>query len=238
MSRGADALHQPLVSRAVGARNLPGLPPAQGDDNFRGAFDRELLELLPADAPARRRGASLVDLGCGTGISTRRLLEGFPDAGSCLGLDLSPHMITIGRELLAREGREDDRLRIALGDAAETGLADASVDLVSLCLIMHELPAAATDAILAEACRVLKPGGHLTIFEMDPSSPGFGRVRSNPWVFAALRSTEPYLDEYFWDVAPTLGALRERIERVGLSVQGKRLIESNKHQVVVATKPA
>ena len=63
-------------------------------------------------------------------------------------------------------------------------------------------------AVLAEAGRVLRPGGHLAIFEMDPSSPGFGRIRSNPFVFAALRSTEPFLDEYIWTVAPTLEARR------------------------------
>lgn len=78
-----------------------------------------------------------------------------------------------------------------VGDAAKTGLADASIDLASLCLVMHELPGHATDAILQEASRVLRPGGHLAIFEMDPDSPGFARIRSNPWVFAALRSTEP-----------------------------------------------
>ena len=67
------ALHQPLVSRAVGARNLPGMDPKLGDDNFRGAFERELRDMLPADARCRRSGAALLDLGCGTGISTRRL---------------------------------------------------------------------------------------------------------------------------------------------------------------------
>ena len=107
-------------------------------------------------------------------------------------------------------------------------------DLACISLTMHELPAAATDDILAEASRVLRPGGHLAIFEMDPSSPGFGRIRSNPFVFAALRSTEPYLDEYFWTVAPTL---EERIEGAGLEIAApKRVIESNKHMCVLATK--
>ena len=234
------ACHQPLVSRAVGARNLPGMAPAEGDENFRGAFDRELLSMLPDDAPARRDGASLLDLGCGTGISTSRLLAALPKAASCVGVDLSPWMLVIGRELIERgsaaAGKEaDPRLALRLGDAACTGLPDACVDLVSLCLIMHELPSEASDAILAEAARVLKPNGHLAIFEMDPSSPGFGRVRSNPWVFAALRSTEPYLDDYFWKVAPSL---TDRLAANGMQVLGKRLVETNKHQVVVAAKEA
>jgi len=109
------ACHQPLVSRAVGARNLPGMPAVDGDKNFRGAFDRELRSLLPSDAPCLKRGAVLLDLGCGTGISTRQLLDAFPLASTCVGLDLSPYMIAIGRELLAREGREDARLSIKLG---------------------------------------------------------------------------------------------------------------------------
>ena len=229
------ACHQPLVSRAVGARNLPGLPAEDGDANFRGAFERELLALLPADAPCRQPGAAIVDLGCGTGISTRRLLDAFPGAASCVGVDLSPHMVAVGRALLDREeGASDPRLKLALGDAARLGdVPDGSVDLVSLCLVLHELPGSATDDILSEAARALKPGGHLAIFEMDPASPGFLRARSNPWVFAALRSTEPYLDDYFWDVAPLL---RGRLQERGLEVLGKRLIESNKHQVVVARR--
>ena len=42
-------------------------------------------------------------------------------------------------------------------------------------------------------------------------------------------------DDYFWEVAPTLNA---RLEAAGLRARGKRLIESNKHMVVLAEKPA
>lgn len=34
--------------------------------------------------------------------------------------------------------------------------------------------------ILSEACRILRPGGSLSIMEMDPSSPGYVKLRSNP----------------------------------------------------------
>ena len=221
----------------MGAAQFPGLPQqggGEGERLFRGSYDREMLDLMPEDAPARGEGAVLVDLGCGTGESARRLLANFPKAGSCVGIDLSPHMTLIGRALQRRAAQpHDGRLDLRYGDAAATGLATGSADLVSLCLIMHELPASATASILAEASRVLKPGGHLAIFEMDPSSPGYGQIRANPLLFAIVRSTEPYLDEYFFDVAPRLN---EMLEEAGFQPMAKRLIESNKHQVVMARR--
>ena len=47
--------------------------------------------------------------------------------------------------------------------AERIGLADSSVDLVSMCLVMHELPQHATRAIIAEAFRILRPGGTFAI---------------------------------------------------------------------------
>lgn len=47
--------------------------------------------------------------------------------------------------------------------AEQTGLPSASVDLVSCCLVMHELPQSASRAIIAEAHRILRPGGTIAI---------------------------------------------------------------------------
>ena len=47
--------------------------------------------------------------------------------------------------------------------AESTGMADASVDLVSCSLVLHELPQVATSALLQETFRVLRPGGLLAI---------------------------------------------------------------------------
>ena len=53
--------------------------------------------------------------------------------------------------------------------AAEgTGLEDGCVDLVSICLVMHELPRDATHAIIAEAFRILRPGGTFAIMVRSP----------------------------------------------------------------------
>ena len=76
---------------AVGARNFPEAG-ADGELAFRGAFD-EALASLGAVVPA---GGVVVDLGCASGISTRRLAANWPGAASVLGLDLSPHFLAVG----------------------------------------------------------------------------------------------------------------------------------------------
>lgn len=72
--------------------------------------------------------------------------------------------------LLHWEGQDRNRRsswhaarRFVHAAAEETGLPSETVDLVSCCLIMHELPQAATRAIIAEAHRILRPGGTLAI---------------------------------------------------------------------------
>ena len=89
-SRPSPPPSSPLPG-AVGARNFPA-EGADGELAFRGAFD-EALASLGAAVPA---GGAVVDLGCGSGISTRRLAANWPGAASVLGLDLSPHFLAVG----------------------------------------------------------------------------------------------------------------------------------------------
>ncbi|MEN9565927.1 MAG: hypothetical protein RLZZ69_1123, partial [Cyanobacteriota bacterium] len=79
--------------------------------------------------------------------------------------------------------------------AESTDLPDASFDLVSACLMFHELPSIAAQAIINEARRLLRPGGYLTIMDMNPQSQVF--LKMPPYVLTLLKSTEPYFDQYF-----------------------------------------
>ena len=56
---------------------------------------------------------------------------------------------------------EEVGLPPAHGTLERTGLPSGSVDVVSLSLVIHELPPAATREVAAEALRLLKPGGQL-----------------------------------------------------------------------------
>jgi ubiquinone/menaquinone biosynthesis C-methylase UbiE len=79
--------------------------------------------------------------------------------------------------------------------AEDTGLPAGSFDLISACLMFHELPKDAAIAIIHEARRLLRPGGHLAIMDMNPHSDTFAKMP--PFVLTLLKSTEPYLDQYF-----------------------------------------
>lgn len=82
-----------------------------------------------------------------------KLAETFPGARLIFGVDLSPHMLAVGNYNLGKlEELKGARGRIEYHHAAGevTGLADSSMDLVSLSLTSHELPAEATRYTTAE----------------------------------------------------------------------------------------
>jgi len=205
------AIEQELAGKAVGARNFPrdGL---RGEEMLRNSYAREIEALCGTSLFNQPAQSLVVDLGCGTGTSCRYLSRLFPTA-RVLGIDLSPHMVAVGSFInsgAANEfwvesvSQEQQRsIEITYGDIANTKLPASSVAVASLSLVLHELPEAATRVVLAEAFRILKPGGALLIMEMDPEAPGYVKLRNNALLFSILRSTEPWLDEHF-SLAPTL----------------------------------
>lgn len=170
-----------------------------GDPRLRESYHAALKEQLP-EAPQ-----TIVDLGCSVGMSTFALQAAFPQA-EVTGVDLSPYFLAVAkyRTELRAEGKEG---RLQGTDASatiptwvhaaaeSTGLPAASYDLVSACLLFHELPQTAAIAILQEARRLVRPGGYLSIMDMNPKSEVYAKMP--PYILTLLKSTEPYLDQYF-----------------------------------------
>jgi ubiquinone/menaquinone biosynthesis C-methylase UbiE/DNA-binding transcriptional ArsR family regulator len=104
--------------------------------------------------------ARLVDLGAGTG---RMLTLLGANAQSCLGLDLSQQMLNIARSHTQAAGLEAE---LRHGDIFATRLPDGCADLVTVHQVLHYLsdPAAA----VAEAARLVAPGGRLLIVDFAP----------------------------------------------------------------------
>ena len=103
----------------------------------------------------------LVDIGTGTG----RMLELFgPQAESAIGIDRSSEMLRLARVKLEGSGVRGTSLR--QGDMYALPLADASADVVILHQVLHYAQAPAH--AIAEAGRVLGPGGRLLIVDFAP----------------------------------------------------------------------
>lgn len=103
----------------------------------------------------------LIDIGTGTG----RMLEILsPLVGYALGIDQSREMLAVARVNLERAGLPNSLVR--LGDMYQLPLADNSFDAAIIHQVLHyaDRPAAA----LAEAARVLRPGGTLVVVDFAP----------------------------------------------------------------------
>jgi ubiquinone/menaquinone biosynthesis C-methylase UbiE len=115
------------------------------------------IERALAPAPIGR----LVDIGTGTG----RMIELFAaHAEAALGIDRSPEMLRLARAKLAAAGLDTVELR--QGDMYSLPLPSGSADTAILHQVLHyaQNPAAA----VAEAARLLGPGGRLLIVDFAP----------------------------------------------------------------------
>ena len=133
----------------------------------------------------------ILDLGCGVGMSSQALQEVYPQA-QITGVDLSPYFLAVARYYASNNQQQINWIHSA---AESINLPDESFDLVSASLMFHELTTVAAQEIIAEARRLLRPGGYLTIMDMNPQSPIF--LKMPPYILTLLKSTEPYLDQYF-----------------------------------------
>ena len=104
-------------------------------------------------------GKHVVELGCGRAELSRRLTERFGDTNvTAFEVDERQHAANL-------EGVADPRLRFVLAGAQDLPLPDASADVAIMLKSLHHVPADLLDRALAEAARVLRPGGYLYVSE-------------------------------------------------------------------------
>ncbi len=118
-------------------------------------FRARLLEQVLSDLPAA--GGRIVDVGCGTGTFAIALTSAAP-AAHVTGVDGDPHVLSLA---VRKPGAE--RVTWREGLATALPVPDDSADRVVMSLLLHHLVPAAKREALAEAVRVLRPGGRLHI---------------------------------------------------------------------------
>jgi len=159
--RDRERLAAVRTSRAAAAQNYFRRHAAEWDRIRRlhvaDAAVESAIRTALADKPIR----SLLDLGTGTG----RMLELFgADIERGLGLDLSLDMLALARARLDRAGLKHCSVRH--GDIYDLALPRDSFDVVIIHQVLHFLDDSAR--AIAEAARVLRPGGRLLVVDFAP----------------------------------------------------------------------
>jgi ubiquinone/menaquinone biosynthesis C-methylase UbiE len=159
--RDRERLAAVRANRAAAAQNYFRRHAAEWDRIRRlhvaDAAVESAIRAALADKPIR----SLLDLGTGTG----RMLELFgPDIERGLGLDLSLDMLALARARLDRAGLKHCSVRH--GDIYDLALPRDSFDVVIIHQVLHFLDDSAR--AIAEAARVLRPGGRLLVVDFAP----------------------------------------------------------------------
>jgi ubiquinone/menaquinone biosynthesis C-methylase UbiE len=129
-----------LIRMLEAAETMPGAATLR-------ARSYQLLQLVP--------GATVVDVGCGTGRAVAELAQ---HGASAIGVDLDPAMLAA-----ARSRFPDIDVRAA--DATDLPLGDGQAHGYRADKVYHVLPDPL--AALAEACRVLAPGGRIVLLGQD-----------------------------------------------------------------------
>ncbi|MFI9638656.1 class I SAM-dependent methyltransferase [Micromonospora sp. NPDC051925] len=150
---------------------------------FHQLFTQTALPELPA-------ATRVVDIGCGFGKSTRPLVSRYPSA-QVIGLDLAAPGLRLAHAESEAAGLAVDYRQV---DGRDTGIADASCDVVTGTMVLHEMPAAAIRETILEAARLLKPGGALRFLEFQLTG---DPLRDATVYEHAERNNEPFFHALF-----------------------------------------
>jgi ubiquinone/menaquinone biosynthesis C-methylase UbiE len=179
-------------------------------DKHAGGYDRQIAffeRILFGDGRkwvCSQAQGRVLELAAGTA----RNLPFYPESVEVTAVELSPEMLSIGRERAKQLGHSAD---LRLGDAQALEFGDESFDTVTCTLGFCTIPDTTTAA--REAFRVLRPGGHLLMLEHVRSPVALVRGTQRLLEPLAARLEADHLLREPLDYLPSVGFVIDEVER-------------------------
>jgi SAM-dependent methyltransferase len=164
---GAAACCDPITSNLYTADQTGVLPENAILASLGCGNPTALADLLP--------GQTVLDLGSGGGIDVLLSARRVGPSGKAYGLDMTDEMLALARQNQLQSGLTN--VEFLKGEIEHIPLPDTSVDvIISNCVINLS---ADKDRVLAEAFRVLRPGGRLAVSDVITRGQVDQRVRQS-----------------------------------------------------------
>jgi ubiquinone/menaquinone biosynthesis C-methylase UbiE len=175
-------------------------------DAMRRLFIKPLKDAMTADGVSATSSLKILELAGGTGRASRFMKLAFEKSHITVSDISAPYLKA------ARKKLEDlDGLDFVQADATKTPFKDESFDVVFCVFLFHELPQAERENVLAEASRLLKPGGYFAAIDSIQLE---DRPDLDPYLLDFPKQFhEPFYTNYIKTPLPPL------LERAGLKLR-------------------